>query len=153
MTNIFDCIKKDHDAARKLISEIENTTDRAKQKREELFEKFKLDLWTHNKVEEATFYSKLEGKGDEKEALEAKNEHHMINSLIEELDVMPKDNAAWGQKFHTLAELLDHHMAEEEGEFFKLGRAELPTINQNNLEFAVVTALQQTGEAMAQQHR
>mgnify|MGYP003112051751 CR=1 FL=1 len=124
MTDIFDRIKKDHDTARDLVKQIEDTTDRAAKKREELFEKFKLELWTHNKVEEATFYSKLEQKGDREESLEAKNEHHVLNSMIEELDTMPKDNAEWGQKFHTMAEILEHHMDEEEDEFFELGRKE-----------------------------
>ena len=125
MTDIFDRIKQDPDKARDLIRKIENTTDRAAKTRQELFDTFKLELWTHNKVEEATFYSKLEQKGDEEESLEAKNEHHMINSMIEELDTMPKDNVEWGQKFHSLAELLDHHMKEEEGEFFDLARKDL----------------------------
>ncbi|MHA6287078.1 hemerythrin domain-containing protein [Maricaulis sp. CAU 1757] len=125
MTNIYDRIKQDHDKARELISQIEDTTDRAKKTRQELFDKFKLELWTHNKVEEATFYAKLEQKGDKDESLEAKNEHHMVNSLLEELDTMPKDNAEWGQKFHALAELLEHHMDEEEGEFFDLAHKDL----------------------------
>ena len=125
MTDIFDRIKQDHNKARDLIGQIEDTTDRAAKTRRELFDTFKLELWTHNKVEEATFYAKLEQKGDEAESLEAKNEHHMINSLIEELDTMPKDNVEWGQKFHALAELLDHHMEEEEGEFFTLARKDL----------------------------
>lgn len=124
MTDIFDRIKQDHDKARELIAEIEATTDRAAKKREELFETFKLDLWSHNKVEEATFYSRLESKGDEDESLEAKNEHHMVNSLLEELDTMPKDNKEWSQKFHSMVELLEHHMEEEEEEFFELGRKE-----------------------------
>lgn len=124
MTNIFDCIKKDHDAARKLVKQIEATTDSTAKKREELFETFKNELWSHNKIEEATFYSKLEQKGDEEESLEARNEHHMLNSLMDELDTMPKGNVEWGQKFHALAELLEHHMDEEEGEFFDLGRKE-----------------------------
>tara|TARA_R110002073_G_scaffold242601_2_gene404738 strand:+ start:1486 stop:1944 length:459 start_codon:yes stop_codon:yes gene_type:complete len=124
MTDIFTRIKEDHDKARELISEIEATTDRAAKKREELFEKFKIDLWSHNKVEEATFYSKLTAKGDEDESLEAKNEHHMVNALLEELDTMPKDNKEWAQKFHTMVELLEHHMEEEEDEFFELGRKE-----------------------------
>ena len=125
MTDIYKRIKQDHDRARELIEQIKATTDGAAKTREELFDAFKLDMWTHNKVEEATFYTKLAQKGDEKESLEAKNEHHMINSLIEELDTMPKDNTEWGQKFHALAELLDHHMEEEEGEFFTLARKDL----------------------------
>lgn len=125
MSDIYDRIKQDHDRARDLVRQIEATTDRAAKKRHELFETFKLELWTHNKVEEATFYTKLEQKGDEKESIEAKNEHHMVNSMLEELDTMPKDNAEWGQKFHALAELLDHHMSEEEGEFFDLAHKDL----------------------------
>lgn len=125
MSNIFERIKEDHDTARELMSQIEETTDRAAKKRQELFDKFKIDLWAHNKVEEATFYARLESKGDEKESYEAKSEHHMVNTLLEELDTMPKDNAQWGQKFKALSELLEHHMDEEEDEFFELARKDL----------------------------
>lgn len=124
MTDIFTRIKQDHDKARELMQEIKDTTDRAEKKREELFEKFKLDLWSHHKIEEATFYSKLEAKGDEDESLEAKNEHHMVNSMLEELDTTAKNTKEWGQKFHTMCELIEHHMEEEEEEFFELGRKE-----------------------------
>ena len=122
MTDIFDRIKQDHDAARKLVAEIEATNEGDGKKRSALFETFRIELWTHNKVEEATFYAGLESRGEDAESLEARNEHHMLNSLVEELDTMPKDNVEWGQKFHTLAELLSHHMEEEEDDFFKLGR-------------------------------
>lgn len=124
MPDIFERIKEDHDRARELIAQIEATTDRAAKKRDELFAKFKIDLWSHNKVEEATFYAKLQAKGDDEEAYEAKNEHHMVNSVLEELDSMPKDNPQWAQKFKAMSEALDHHMEEEEGEFFDLGRKE-----------------------------
>tara|TARA_R110000868_G_scaffold26220_14_gene101307 strand:- start:4671 stop:5129 length:459 start_codon:yes stop_codon:yes gene_type:complete len=122
MPDIFERIRQDHDAARQLVDEIESTTERARKKRDELFETFKIELWAHNRVEEATFYARLESKGEDEESLEAKNEHHMLNSLIEELDTMPKDNVEWSQKFHAFAELLSHHMEEEEEEFFDLGR-------------------------------
>lgn len=124
MTDIFDRIKQDHDAARELMQQIQATSNRAAKKREELFNKFKLDMWSHNKIEEATFYTRLEAKGDTAESLEAKNEHHVAGAMIEELDMMPKDSEAWEQKFKTLCEVLDHHMTEEEGEFFELGRKE-----------------------------
>lgn len=124
MTDIFTRIKQDHDEARELMKQIKDTTDRAEKKREELFEKFKLDLWSHHKIEEATFYAKLENKGDTKESLEAKNEHHVANSMIEELDTMPKNSEEWAQKFHALSELVEHHMDEEEEEFFELARKE-----------------------------
>lgn len=124
MTDIFKRIKQDHDEARELMQQIKDTTDRAAKKRDELFEKFKLDLWSHHKIEEATFYTKLESKGERSESLEAKNEHHMVNSMLEELDTMKKDTMEWGQKFATMCELIEHHMEEEEEEFFDLGRKE-----------------------------
>lgn len=124
MTDIFTRIKEDHDTARDLMTQIQNTGNGAAKTRAELFEKFKLEMWTHNKIEEATFYSKLESKGETAEALEAKNEHHVAGAMIEELDMMPKDSEAWEQKFKALCEVLEHHMDEEEGEFFDLGRKE-----------------------------
>ena len=114
MTDIFTRIKQDHDTARDLMQQIKDTTDRAAKTRAELFEAFKLDLWAHHKIEEATFYTKLETKGERDESLEAKNEHHMVNSMLEELDTMAKDTQEWGQKFHAMCELIEHHMDEEE---------------------------------------
>lgn len=124
MTDIFTRIKQDHDKARTLMKQIQDTSNRAAKKRAELFETFKLEMWTHNKIEEATFYTKLEAKGETAESLEAKNEHHVAGAMIEELDMMPKDSEAWEQKFKALCEVLDHHMQEEEDEFFELGRKE-----------------------------
>lgn len=122
MTDIYKRIKQDHDKFRDMIEQIKATSDHAGKKRQKLFDTFKLELWSHAKIEEATFYTKLEQKGDTKEALEGRNEHHMAGALLDELDTMPSDNPEWSQKFLALSELLDHHMEEEETEFFKLGR-------------------------------
>lgn len=122
--DIYTRIKEDHDKARELMSQIADTTARAKKTRHDLFEDFKIDLWSHHKVEEATFYDLLTQKGDAAESYEAKNEHHMVNSMLEELDTMPKDNEQWGQKFGAMKELIEHHMEEEEEEFFTLARKE-----------------------------
>ena len=121
--NIFDRIKQDHDAAREVIQNIKDTSERAEKTRQNLFDHWKLDMWVHHKVEEAVFYSILrETKEMHGDAMEAYNEHHMANGMIEELDTFPVNSEEWAVKFGALSELVDHHMKEEEEDFFPAAR-------------------------------
>jgi len=123
---IYDRIKQDHDEARQLMSEIKDTTERAAKTRKKLFDTFKVEMWVHHKVEEAVFYSTLAKRRETRdEAFEAINEHHVANGLLEELDSMPVDSAAWASKFGVLCELVEHHMEEEEEEIFAEARESL----------------------------
>ncbi len=117
--NIFERIKQDHDDAREVMSKLKDTTARAEKTRLELFTHFKLDMWAHHKIEEAVFYAHL--RDDTKmsgESYEALNEHHVANGLLEELDTFPVTSEEWGVKFGAVSELIDHHMEEEEKDFF-----------------------------------
>ena len=117
--DIFDRIKQDHDHAREVMKKIKESTARAEKTRLKLFGEFKLDMWAHHKVEEAVFYSYL--RDDTKmsdDSYEALNEHHVANGLLEELDTFPVDSDEWGVKFGALSELVEHHMDEEEDDFF-----------------------------------
>lgn len=117
--NIFERIKQDHDAAREVIAKLKATTPRAHKTRTELFDHLKLDMWVHHKVEEAVFYSYLRDTDEmHGEAMEAYNEHHMANGVFEELDTFPVDSEEWGMKLKALCELVEHHMTEEEEDFF-----------------------------------
>ncbi|MGJ3230572.1 MAG: hemerythrin domain-containing protein [Oceanicaulis sp.] len=119
MTDIYKEIKADHDHARDLMGRIMDTSNQASKQRAELFEEFKLDMWSHNKIEEALLYQPLrEAKETRGEAMEALNEHHVAGGLIEELDAMPKDSDAWIGKFSALKDMIEHHMQEEENEVF-----------------------------------
>lgn len=123
--DIYARIKADHDHARELMEKIVDTNNSAEKTRRRLFDEFKIDIWTHHKVEEATFYAQLRKEGEDEEAFEAYNEHHMANNLVEELATMAMMNDPWLQKFKTLKELLEHHMEEEEEEFFEIARKEI----------------------------
>ena len=121
--NIFDRIEQDHDAARKVIQDLKDTSNRAEKTRQKLFDHWKLDMWVHHKVEEAVFYSILRNTDEmHGDAMEAYNEHHMANGMIEELDTFPVDSEEWAVKFGALSELVDHHMKEEEDDFFPAAR-------------------------------
>ncbi|MFC2952791.1 hemerythrin domain-containing protein [Marinicaulis aureus] len=121
--NIYDRIKQDHDHAREVMKKLKETTARAEKTRHKLFDEFKLDMWAHHKVEEAVFYSFL--RDDTKmsdDSYEALNEHHVANGLLEELDTFPVGSDEWGVKFGALSELIEHHMDEEEKDFFPKAR-------------------------------
>ncbi|XBQ16442.1 MAG: hemerythrin domain-containing protein [Oceanicaulis sp.] len=123
MADIFKEIRKDHDQARELMDQIMETSNDAAETRAALFDKFKLDMWSHNKIEEALFYQPLrEAKETRGEAMEALSEHHVAGGLIEELDAMPKGSDAWIGKFSALKDMIEHHMQEEENEVFSDAR-------------------------------
>ncbi len=121
--DVYDVIKRQHDTTRSTLEQLSDTTSRAEKTRKQLFDSFKRDLWAHNKVEEAVFYSVLRNYKDIRdEALEAFAEHHVLNSLVEELETIPVTDDNWTAKFSALTDVLSHHMQEEEGEVFGMAR-------------------------------
>lgn len=121
--DIYTVIKRDHDTARAMLKALKATDDSAGARRNELYPALKRELMMHQQVEDAVFYAKLKTeKKTRPDALEAANEHHIVDVLLEELDIMPKDNDEWTAKFGVLRELVDHHMREEETEFFEHAR-------------------------------
>lgn len=116
--DIYEIIIADHEKARRLLGQIKKTKDSDGEKRSKLFAELKPELMMHQHVEEGVFYSKLKEIDDTRDdALEAINEHHVVDGLLEELDAMPTDNDEWRAKFGVLKELVEHHMREEEEEF------------------------------------
>jgi hypothetical protein len=125
--NIFDRIKQDHDASREVIAKLKATEPHEGEARTRLFNHLKIDMWAHHKIEEAVFYAYLRaGEAMHGEAIEAYNEHHMANSVFEELDTFPVDTEEWGMKFKALCELVEHHMKEEERDFFPEAKKVIP---------------------------
>ena len=121
--DIYGVIKDDHDKARHLLDALDETKDDEAEKRARRFAEFKVELMMHQHVEESVFYNTLKNEEETRDdALEAMNEHHVIDTLLEELDDMPKDGDEWRAKFGVLKELVEHHMREEEEEFFESAR-------------------------------
>ncbi|WP_428409690.1 hemerythrin domain-containing protein [Hyphococcus sp.] len=126
--NIYERIKQDHDHAREVMEKLKETTARAEKTRHKLFGEFKLDMWAHHKVEEAVFYSYLRDNTKmSDDSYEALNEHHVANGLLEELDTFPVASDEWGVKFKALCELMEHHIEEEEEDFFPKAKKLIPS--------------------------
>jgi hemerythrin superfamily protein len=116
-------LKEDHRKVKKLLAELESTTERGVKTREELFTKVKQDLVVHEAIEEEIFYPALKEHPKTKEiALEGYEEHHVVDTVMAEIEGVAYDDEKWGAKFSVMKENLEHHIEEEEGEMFKQAR-------------------------------
>jgi hypothetical protein len=117
-------LKTDHDKVKKLLTELESTTERGVKTREELFATIKGELSIHEVIEEEIFYPALKSHPKAKDVvLEGYEEHHVVDLLMGELESLDVSNEAWGAKAIVMKENIEHHIEEEEGEMFKQARA------------------------------
>ena len=117
--DINDRLHDDHVEIKFLMSEIEKTTTRTSDKRQELFNQLKTVLALHRKFEDAAFYAHLRKAKDAKFLLvEALNEHHLSSIVLEDLQRIPIEKRMWMGKFCLLKEIIEHHIKEEETELF-----------------------------------
>jgi hypothetical protein len=113
-------LKEDHLKVKKMLAELESTTERGVKTREELFTKVKQELVVHEAIEEEIFYPALKEHPKTKEiALEGYEEHHVVDTVMAEIEGVAYDDEKWGAKFTVMKENLEHHIEEEEGEMFK----------------------------------
>lgn len=111
MTAITDALTRHHDVIRDLF---EKTADDSSN-----FEKLRNHLTVHHKNEEKYLYDLLEKKDKTRHgALEAVEEHHVIEMLLQELSDFPKDHERWAVKLEVLEEYTRHHLEEEEEDVF-----------------------------------
>ena len=116
-------LKEDHDRIKPLLAELKETTDRAEKTRGELFSRIKQELTVHEIIEEEIFYPTLREHPKAKEiVLEGYEEHDVVSRLMGELDGMDATDERFGPKAKVMAENIEHHIEEEEGEMFKTAR-------------------------------
>ena len=116
-------LKDDHEKMRKLLGELESTTERGVKTREELFAQIKGELTVHEIIEEEIFYPALKAHPKTKEiALEGYEEHHVVDMVMAEIEGLPFDDERWGAKFTVMKENIEHHIEEEEDQMFKQAR-------------------------------
>jgi hemerythrin-like domain-containing protein len=116
-------LEEDHRKMKKLLSQLESTTERGVKTREELFATVEDELTVHETIEEEIFYPALKEHPKTKEiALEAYEEHHVVDMVMAEIEDVPYDDETWGAKFKVMKENIEHHIEEEENEMFKQAR-------------------------------
>lgn len=116
-------LKDDHEKVKRLLTELESTTERGVKTRQELFEKIKIELTVHEVIEEEIFYPALKEHPKAREiVLEAYEEHNVVDTIMRELDGLPVDDEAWGAKAKVMQENIEHHIEEEETQMFAQAR-------------------------------
>jgi hemerythrin-like domain-containing protein len=124
--NAISLLEEDHRKMKKLLSELESTTERGVKTREELFATVKEELTVHETIEEEIFYPALKEHPKTKEiTLEAYEEHHVVDMVMAEIEGVAYDDEKWGAKFKVMKENIEHHIEEEEKEMFKQARQAL----------------------------
>lgn len=112
-------LKTDHDKVKKLLDELDKTTERGVKTRAELFATLKGELTIHETIEEEIFYPALLERAKTHDiTLEGYEEHHVVDLLMGELEDLDVDDESWGPKAKVMKENIEHHIEEEEGEMF-----------------------------------
>lgn len=121
--NAISMLEDEHRRMRKLLDELETTTERGVKTRQELFATIKGALTLHEVIEEEIFYPELKSHPKAEDiVLEGYEEHHVVDLLMGELEELDVSDETWGAKAKVMQENVEHHMEEEEGDMFKKAR-------------------------------
>jgi iron-sulfur cluster repair protein YtfE (RIC family) len=121
--NALEMLKKDHETVKEILEQLEDTTERATKKRNELFARLKEELTDHETIEEEIFYPALREHEEAREIVnEAYEEHQLVDYVLEDMSELSPNDEAWSAKLSVAKENILHHIKEEEGEMFKRAR-------------------------------
>ncbi len=116
-------LKQDHETVKKILKELDETTERGVKTRTTLFAKLKRELTIHEILEEEIVYPAFEEQAKLKDiVLEGYQEHHVVDLILGEISGLSADDEKWGAKMSVAKENVEHHIEEEEGEMFKKAR-------------------------------
>ena len=122
-------LEQDHQKVKRLMAEIEKTTERAVKTREQLFNQLVEELTIHEQIEERIFYPEVKERATSKQlqelVAESYEEHHFVDIVKAEIENTAFDSEEWAPKFKVMMENIEHHaFEEEEGKMFpKVRRA------------------------------
>ncbi len=130
MKNVFiQILERDHRTLEGYWKKLKKECDKDEGQRNitfcrEIFQQFKVAIAAHAKSEEIALYSLFESN-DSKQfkelkhfSLEGYKEHELVDQLLHEMNANLSIDDEWVAKFTVLRELLEHHIEEEEEDFF-----------------------------------
>ena len=117
-TDIVQIILEDHKPLKQLIK-IMKDSEKSVLERAAAFEDFAPLLIAHAKPEEESLYVFMKKNEELREdGFEVDVEHVLADQMIEEIKRTDKDEDLWSARVKVLAELVEHHIEEEEEEMF-----------------------------------
>jgi hemerythrin-like domain-containing protein len=113
-------LKEDHKAIRQLFRKFEHAGDGAEATKARLVDQILEALTVHTYIENEVMYPAIRERIPEidDDILESYEEHHVADVLCMELAPMSPDNERFDAKVTVLIESVEHHIEEEEEEWF-----------------------------------
>jgi hemerythrin superfamily protein len=118
-------LKEDHKQVRKLFRQFEKAGEDATATKDRVARQILEELTVHTYIENECMYPEVRMLLPEVEddVLESYEEHHVADLLVFELFTMSADDERFVPKMTVLIENVEHHMGEEEDEWFPKVRA------------------------------
>ncbi len=146
-TNAIELLKADHRRVEALFKQILQEHSLALVNQRANIEKVLVELSLHAKIEETIFYPAVYGKtkkdSDERlDVLEAFEEHGSMKDLMNKIKRATGRDESMKAKIQVLSEITEHHVKEEESEFFPEAEKLLgeKRLNELGLEIAKLKA-------------
>jgi hemerythrin superfamily protein len=114
-------LKEDHKKVKRLFREFEKSHKSAETAaKRALVDEIIKELTTHAFIEETIFYpaARAEVPDNDDQVLESVEEHHVVAWLLSELAKLDPADETFDAKVTVLIENVEHHVEEEEQEFF-----------------------------------
>jgi hypothetical protein len=117
--NIFEALRVSHETQRALSARL-LASERNRPERQQVFLELKQELLAHETAEERCFYVPLfEHDATVDAARHAIAEHHQMDEMVEDMEDMGPNSAAWMDCAQKLCDKIEHHLTEEERKFFQ----------------------------------
>jgi hemerythrin superfamily protein len=140
-TDAIVLLKEDHKEIRKLFNSFTNAGESAKATKGKLVDQILEALTVHTYIENECMYPEVRKllPDLEDDVLESYEEHHVADVLCMELATMKPEDERFDAKVTVLIESVQHHMEEEETDWFPkvragLGRKQLQEIGARMIE-------------------
>ena len=122
--DIIKLILVDHEPLKRFVGILKDL-DTPIRTRRRIFEQFAPLLLVHIRSEQESLYTFLKDESKELriDGLEGEVEHELAERMIEEVK-MSEDADVWSARVKVLAELVEHHLREEESDMFPIFKKE-----------------------------
>lgn len=125
--DLYDILMKDHRTVEDIFEKIDNSGKRAFKTRQQLFDKLRMELELHTRLEERIVYPDFKKHpGTEKFVGESLEEHGEVKRMLRDLGRMSPEAAEWPERIAELKKAVMHHVDDEEGKIFPVARKEIP---------------------------
>jgi hemerythrin-like domain-containing protein len=116
---------QDHKKVKRLLKQLDTTTEKAAARRESLFKEINNELKIHTELEEQIFYPAYKEAAKKSDAhlyYEALEEHHLVDVVLPEIEASDVESEEFAAKAKVLLDLVEHHTEEEEKQMFPKAR-------------------------------